>query len=184
MPEPKASTFRIRNSMRHVILAGLFCGLAACAADKSKNIVLDAKAQQGLVELQAKKIAELQDELKTVKENLESQSKLALDVLAENTSLERDMCGNGQRPDGSLRYQVSTADSPEKALEAVSRIYRENNIETRDEAGNVRPIQVKNIKLDTGKGWPDIVCFEFGNQTTGEKITGKTCFDPMEITER
>lgn len=63
-------------------------------------------------------------------------------------------------------------------MAAVNKIYSRDGIE-QHEQGNLK---VKNVKMDVGKGWPDIVCFEFGAQD-GEDL-GKTCFDPMEITER
>jgi phosphopantetheine adenylyltransferase len=163
--------------MRHLILMGLaFAGLVGCAAPKSdgKTITLDSTAKNTVIEAQSKKIADLEERIKTLSENLESQSSTAIELYKTIEKNEHEICGTGPQKNGSDRYPVTTANSPRAALLAVNEAYMSDGIEPHDIN---EPLNVRHVKLHFGKTYPDIMCFDFD---TGDQ----TCFDPMEITER
>ncbi len=155
--------------MKHMFVVSMALAMMACAKPpKAVEKSVDFQSQR-ILDLEAR-LAKSEGEAKSVRD-AEHWSKVTIDELQHD-------CGQGIDGKAS-RYPVTTAPTPEEAIAAVNKAYVQDGIEPHDPG----PLKVKTVRLQIGEHYPDVICFTFGNQQGGTE-PGKTCFDPMELTER
>lgn len=164
--------YSIMFGPRARVALGVFLVLGTGCAEFKKDDALKGSRWRGPGEVHTQTPLEIS--LRSRISELEKQLRSAADSDHWSQNEIKDLqnrCGEGFMPDGSARFKVSTASTPQALLKAVNSVYSAAGIEEHTGRKLVRTIDLDNAT------YPDVICFKFSSG-------GRTCFDPMELTER